>query len=181
MGSSVAKNPFDGWFDSASKNTDNQIIVRQKITELAKKLFVKEQLQVGIIIAENEFNHREHWYLFMSSRRRNGHTLSEVSMEKWAKEWCKENCGKHVHWDNGARIRPVNDVKGLSSYLPETWSLRILNYQMFSYTTRNCWKNVGLKVFQPNLVNPANLRRRTKWVKYGLTKKLILFKSTKHK
>ena len=27
---------------------------------------------------------------------------------------------------------------------------------MFSFTTRSCWKKVGLKVFQPNFINPAN-------------------------
>lgn len=155
----IAKHPFQWWRTLTSKSTDNQNIVRKKIIEWVRKLCIDEHLQVGFIAVENEFNHRGHWHLLMLGKNRIGETLAGVSMKKWAKEWCAENCGKWIHWDNGARIRPVNEIMGVSSYLARNLIVEDPDFSDVFIYNKKLLKKCRLKSFQPNLINSANIRR----------------------
>jgi hypothetical protein len=76
-----------------------------------------ECIQIAFIAVVNEYNHRRHWHLLMLGDSSVGKRLSDVSKLYWAKDWCKENCGKLIKPENGAKILPVKKVFGVSRYM----------------------------------------------------------------
>ena len=129
---------FEWYATFTFKDPVKQELGRKKILHWVRRLCVEEQLQVAFIGVFNAFEHRRkilktepylkelddgyisgHWHLLIFGRNRFGQTLSEVSMEKWAKQWCTENCGKWIHWDNGARITSDFDITQASSYMAQ--------------------------------------------------------------
>lgn len=118
------------------KDPVKQELGRKKLLEWTRRLCVDEHIQVAFIGVFNAFEHRRkilktepylkefdndfingHWHLLMFGRNRFGQTLSEVSMERWAQEWHKRNCGKWIHWANGAEIRSDFDIMQESGYM----------------------------------------------------------------
>lgn len=113
----VADHPFQ-WFASLTfKVPVIKELARERLREWTRKICRGEEIQVAYIAVVKEEETRCHWHLLMIGQNRWGKTLHKVSIERWAREWWKVNCGETISWNDGARIEPVYEITGVSRYL----------------------------------------------------------------
>lgn len=111
----VAQYPYEWWLSLSFKHPVSQDIAKDRFFDWVRKICIKEHLQIACMAVFNE-SHRIHVHALMLGRNRKGKTLLNVCMKNWAEKWCEKNCGDWISWDNGARIRPVYSIAGVSTY-----------------------------------------------------------------
>jgi hypothetical protein len=115
----IAAHPFE-WFATLTfKEPVNQELARKRVRNWTRKIIRAEEMRLGWIAVVRQDGNRCHWHLLMLGLNKWGKRLRSVSIERWAREWCKENCAKSISWRDGARIIPVHEISGVSRYLIE--------------------------------------------------------------
>jgi ParB/RepB/Spo0J family partition protein len=114
----IANHPFQWFLTLTFKESVTQELARERLRDWTRKICRAEELQVAYIGVVNEES-RCHCHLLMFGHNRWGKTLHKVSIERWAREWSRENCGETIRWNDGARIDPVYEIRGVSHYLIE--------------------------------------------------------------
>jgi len=113
----VADHPFQWFVTLTFKESVTQELAGERLRTWTRKICRGEEIQVAYIAVVKEEETRCHWHLLMLGRNRWGKTLHRVSIERWAREWWKVNCGETISWNEGARIDPVYEMMGVSRYL----------------------------------------------------------------
>jgi hypothetical protein len=155
----VALHLFQWFVTLTFEEPVTQELGKERLRDWTRRICRGEGLQVAYIAVVNEET-RSHWHLLMLGQNRWGKTLHKVSIERWAKDWCRVNCGETISWNDGARIDPVYEIAGASRYLvenltPSTPSLSTLIF----YNKRllmKCRSNGDLETPPAVTRNPVN-------------------------
>jgi hypothetical protein len=160
----IMQYPFEWWVSLSFQYPVSQDIAKGRFLGWIRKICIKENLQIGCIAVFNSSS-RIHGHALMLGRNRKEKNLLNVSMKKWAIEWCHKNCGKRMHWYNGARIRPVYFKPGVSTYFSGNLNLESPDLSEVFFYNRKLLKRCRIKKSQnyfgkDNAVTPKQSTRR---------------------
>jgi hypothetical protein len=161
----AARYPFEWWTSLSFEYPVSQEVATKRLSSWVRSICVEEHLQVGYIAVFNE-TRRIHGHALMFGRNREGKTLLNVSMKRWATDWWKNNCGSKINWDKGARIRPVYDMTGVSKYFSKNITLKTPDLSDVSFYNGKLLRKYEIKRNQnavkenhPVIVKQSSIKR----------------------
>jgi hypothetical protein len=169
----IAAIPFQWWVTLSFKEFVSQDLAKERLLSWTRKIARAEKIQVAYIAVVSE-EPRCHWHLLMLGQNRWGKTLNAVSMERWAKEWWRVNCGQSIGWNDGARILPVYEISGVARYLIKHLKPDKLQVSDLVPYNKRLLRKCNLNA------PPAAARRQIKRVTYCIKRNGLEYKKVKN-